>query len=130
MFHYSLTPGFNDTDALGHINNSKLPVWFENAREPIFRIFTPDLDLLNWPLILAKIEVNFLAQLYYGHHIEIKTAIASIGRSSFVVHHQAWQRDTLCAEGTAVMVNFDYHTQKSCPIPEVIKQQLEQHLLT
>ena len=64
MFRMTVTPGFSDTDALGHINNAKLPVWFENARTPIFKIFNPQLSLDAWPLILAKIEVNFLAQIY------------------------------------------------------------------
>ena len=40
----TITPRFCDTDALGHISNTTLPVWFEGARDPIFRWFTPDLD--------------------------------------------------------------------------------------
>ena len=50
---------FSDTDALGHINNTMLPIWFEGARDPIFKFFMPDLDLSKWSLILAKIEVSF-----------------------------------------------------------------------
>ena len=32
MFHYETEPRFSDTDALGHINNTVYPVWFEQAR--------------------------------------------------------------------------------------------------
>ena len=55
MFSESFSPRFTDTDALGHINNTLVPIWFEGARDPIFKIFTPILDVTNWQLILAKI---------------------------------------------------------------------------
>ena len=77
MFSETLTPRFSDTDALGHINNTMIPVWFEGARDPVFKLFTPTLDLTAWPLILAKIEVNFEAQIYYGKPIEVRTYIGS-----------------------------------------------------
>ena len=59
MFSETLMPRFSETDALGHINNTALPVWFEAARTPFFRFFTPDLDCNKWKLIVAKIEVEF-----------------------------------------------------------------------
>lgn len=129
MFKEVITPRFSETDALGHINNTALPIWFEAARLPVFKIFTPELNLQAWPLILARIEVDFSGQLYYGEDIEIRTFISRIGGSSFDVTQQAWQRDSLCATGKAVMVNFCYEKQKSEVISEQLKTQLEQHLL-
>ena len=60
MFSEKMMPHFSDTDALGHINNTKPPVWFEGGREPVFKLFIPDLDLKNWQLIIAKIEEDNL----------------------------------------------------------------------
>ncbi len=48
MFTHKFSPSFTDTDALGHINNTRLPVWFERARNDLFRLFTPDLDPKKW----------------------------------------------------------------------------------
>ena len=45
MLATSISPRFLETDALGHINNTVLPMWFEAAREPVFRMFSPELDL-------------------------------------------------------------------------------------
>ena len=53
MLSEKLMPRFSETDVLGHINNTALPVWFEAARVPIFKIFTPDLDPKQWKLIVA-----------------------------------------------------------------------------
>ena len=86
MFKEKITPRFSDTDALGHINNTKVPVWFEGAREPIFRFFTPDLNPKDWHLIIAKIEVNYHGQLFYGQAIESRTYIGRVGGASFDVY--------------------------------------------
>jgi len=130
MLSYFVMPGFSDTDALGHINNTRLPVWFENAREPIFRIFTPDLDLKNWPLILARITVDFKQQLYLDAEIEVKTMVSKIGRSSFTVTQQAWQNGQCAASGEATMVHFDYPSKSTVAISDEIRSSLQQHLLT
>ena len=57
MFTDEINTRFCDTDALGHINNTMIPRWFEGARDHIFKMFTPDLDISQWRLILAKIDV-------------------------------------------------------------------------
>jgi acyl-CoA thioester hydrolase len=128
MFSEKLMPRFSDTDALGHINNTLLPVWFEGARDPIFRFFMPELDTSDWQLILAKIDVEFHAQLYYGKEVEIRTYIGRIGGSSFTVYQEAWQQNTKCASGNAVMVHFCFENQSSLQIPENIKVDMNTHL--
>ena len=109
---------FYETDALKHVSNTVVVGWFETAREDIFKMFTPSLDLDNWPLILASYKVDFIAQIFYGHDIEVKTGISRIGKSSFDVYQEIWQSGKKCASGTTTMVHFDYESQGSCPIPE------------
>jgi len=128
MFTEKLMPRFTDTDALGHINNTKVPVWFEGAREPIFKLFVPDLDIKNWQLIIAKIEVSYHGQLFYGQEVEIRTYISRIGGASFDVYQEIWQHGEKCVSGTAAMVNFDYKTQSSKKISDEIKEQLSKHI--
>lgn len=128
MFKMNVIPRFCDTDALGHISNTVLPSWFETARDPVFRLFTPDLDPKKWELIIAKYEIEFLAELFYGHDIVIETTISHIGKSAFHVQQTALQKQVKAVQGTAVLVHFDYQQKKATPIPEHIKQQLQQHL--
>jgi acyl-CoA thioester hydrolase len=130
MFTYLLRPGFSDTDALGHISNTRLPVWFEHAREPIFKIFMPDLNVSQWQLILANINIDFKKQLFLNADIEIKTYVSKIGNSSFTISQQAWQNQQCAVQGTATMVHFDYKTKQSMVLPLDKRSQLEAHQLS
>ena len=127
MFHLELEPRFSDTDALGHISNTTLPVWFEQARTPVFRIFHPTLEAETWPLIIARLEIDLMAQSYWHIPVKIKTGIGKIGNSSFHVIQEAWQGDKQIARGVAVLIHFDYEIEKALPIPEDIKARLAEH---
>lgn len=127
MFHYELEPRFSDTDALGHISNTSLPVWFEQARTPIFQIFHPSLDVKTWPLIIARLEIDLMAQSYWHKPVRIRTGIGKIGNSSFHVVQEAWQGDKQIARGVAVLIHFDYRTEKALPIPDDIREKLSEH---
>jgi len=127
MFRTTVTPRFGDADGLGHINNVLLPAWFEQARNPLFRLFTPDLRLADWRLILARIEVEFVRPMRYGSDIEILTCLLKIGTASITVGHEAWQDEVLGARGTAVLVHYDFERSASVPIPPDLRARLEAH---
>jgi acyl-CoA thioester hydrolase len=128
MFQLEITPRFSETDALGHISNVSYSVWFEHARTPIFKLFTPDLDPKKWCLILANAMIDFKAQAYLGSTITIDTRLSKIGTSSMIIEHRAYQSEKLIAVGQATMIHFDYASQKSQAIPENIKEQLKTFL--
>ena len=115
MFHYETEPRFSDTDALGHINNTVYPVWFEQARTPVFRIFHPSL------------EIDLKAQCYWATPVKVRSGIGKVGNSSFEVIQEAWQNGVLVARGVTVLIHFDYETQKSVPIPEAVRSELAVH---
>ena len=130
MFQATFSPRFYETDAFGHVNNTVVPGWFETAREPLFRIFTPDMDVKQLSLILARIEVDFVAQIYYGKDVHVKTWIEKIGNASFTVAHEASQSGAVVARGKAVQVFFDFEAQKSGKLPAHHRAELEKYLVT
>jgi acyl-CoA thioester hydrolase len=130
MWTNTLQPRFSETDALGHVNNTVLPVWFEESRSPIFELFCPGMAVDDWHLIIAKIDVDFLAEIYYGKPVEVRTYMNKVGNSSMVVGHEAWQEGQMVAKGHAILVHFDHKEKSSKPIPDDIRNILEQHLVT
>ncbi|MCL9781974.1 acyl-CoA thioesterase [Vibrio sp. S4M6] len=130
MFKTTIFPRFSDTDALGHINNTAFAIWFEEARLPIFKIFHPTLEVKSWPLIIARIEIDLLAQTYWGKDVEIRTYVEKVGNSSCHLRHEAWQEGNRVAKGLAILIHFDYKTNHSKPIDDGIRQVLLSHQKT
>ena len=129
MYSMIIQPRFGDVDGLGHINNTVLALWFETARNPIFRIFSPDLRLdENWPLIMAHTDYDFIDQLFFRSEVEIRTWISHVGNKSFTACHEAWQEDRLCVKGSAVIVHYDFRTRQTTLLPEDKKKLLSGHL--
>ncbi len=128
MFVRTIEPAFYDTDALGHVNNTRLPAWFELARNDLFRLFTPDLDPRKWRLIMARMEVDYRAELQYGQEIEIRTYLSRLGNSSFTVSQEARQGGTLTNLGRTVLVHFDHETKSAVPLQGELRAVLEAHL--
>ncbi|MDP2227433.1 MAG: thioesterase family protein [Moraxellaceae bacterium] len=127
MFKMTVLPRFYETDALGHINNTVISGWFETGREPVFRLFNAELKLDKWNLILARVEIDYVAQTHYGQEVTLLTGIERVGNASFVVAQEAWQNNVCVARGKAVQVYFNYETQKSEPLPTAIRTELDKH---
>lgn len=70
-------------------------------------------------------DVEFIAQIFYGKNVAIKTWVDHIGNSSFVVMQEVWQENILVAKGSSVMIYFDYVNEKTQSIPEHCREQLE-----
>lgn len=129
MYEMNISPKFGDVDGLGHVNNTILPEWFEQARNPIYKIFNPTFTFADWNLIVARFEVDFVSQLYLEHDALIKSSISKVGNTSFEVYQEAHQQNNLCARGKTVLVHYDFKKQKSVQIPKALRESLQEQLL-
>ena len=131
MFTLTVQPRFGEVDSLGHINHSASALWFEIARNPIFEIFDPTMEISRktFSLIMVHSEYDFVSQMYFKYDVEIRTWISRIGVKSFTTYHEAWQQGKLCVKGNVIVVHYDFNNEKSLPIPEDKKVLLAKHLL-
>lgn len=127
MYSEDIKVRFYETDALGHVNNTVIPAWFETGRLPIFELFTDQGDLFEVSLIVANLNVDFVRPIYFGHMVTLKTYVARIGNSSFDIGSEVWQEGQLCAKGTTILVNYDYKNERSTAISDAIKARLREH---
>ena len=121
-----ISPQISDLDSFQHVNHLAALRWFEAGRMPIFRLFASDLHLAKVPLIMVHIEADYLAEMFLGSDVEIRTAVSKIGNSSLHISHEARQNGKLAARGTVVLVHFDHETKKPIPIPAEIREKLNQ----
>lgn len=127
MYLEEITPRFGDIDGLRHVNNTVIPGWFEQARNPIYRIFNPQFAFEGWNLILARYEIDFVRPLFIDGDVTVRTWISRIGTSSFEVSQEALQRGEVCTRGKTVLVHYDFAANRPLPIPPGIRAKLAGH---
>lgn len=125
MFTTVIQPRFSETDGLGHINNTVIPIWFEEGRLGIFKIFNPTLAMHSWNLILKKYDIEFCAQLFHTETVKIETSVTKIGKTSITVKQIASQNDEIKAIGTTILVHFDFATNTPMIVPEAIRNKIQ-----
>ena len=109
---------YADLDPQGHVNNAVFATYFETGRVAMFR--GPDLGIGadGKTFVLVRQEIDFLQELRWPGSVEIGTAIASFGRSSFTVAQVVFRGDVCAAAGRATIVFIDLATRRPEPLPE------------
>ena len=66
-------------------------------------------------LILARLEVDYLRQLYYrvGERLCVRSWVTRLGGKSFTVRQELVQDDAVAIRADVVMVQFDFATDTS-----------------
>ncbi len=109
---------FGDLDPQGHVNQAVFNTYFESGRVAMFR--NPDLGIgvPGLTFVLVRIEINYMRELHWPGQVEVGTAVAEFGRTSFIVT-QALFRDGQCmATARATLVCIDLKTRKATPVPD------------
>lgn len=121
---------FCDTDALGHVNNTSYFQYFEEARTKFFRVVYPS-RTPAFSFILASITCDYKSQAFAEQTLLVRTHVKKVGNKSFTVNHILSNPETgmIIAESDAVIVCFNYTNQETMPIPNHLRDNLEQHLV-
>jgi acyl-CoA thioester hydrolase len=130
MFTEIIKPRFLETDALGHINNNTYGVWFEAARDEIFRIFMPKANIKEWNLIMAHTSFDFLKEVFWGKEVIVKTGVTKLGNSSIELCHAVYQDGKLCTTGKCIIIHYNFMTKEAVRIPDNIRTILESHIFS
>lgn len=115
---------FADMDRQGHVNNAIYPTYFETGRVGV--IYDPHggLQVEGCTTVLARIEIDFLRELRWPGTVDIGTAIAEIGRSSYVFAQAIFHDGACAARARSTMVLIDRATRKARPLPPELLDRL------
>jgi acyl-CoA thioester hydrolase len=102
---------WSDPDSLGHVNHARALSLIEDARLAMADR-GPDRPS---GLILARLEVDYLRQLYYrtGERLCVQSWVTRLGTKSFTVRQELIQDDEVAIRADVVMVQFDFATDTS-----------------
>jgi acyl-CoA thioester hydrolase len=115
---------WGDMDAMGHVNNTLYFRYMEQARIEWFTEAGCDPDPNGEGPVIINARCTFIKQLKYPGEIEVRTFVASPGRSSFEMYHEIRlvdQPHVLSAEGGAKVVWVDFPSEKSAPLPDWVR---------
>jgi acyl-CoA thioester hydrolase len=102
---------------MGHANNALFSTYLEEARIGV-------LGGLG-AFILARVEIDFRAELRPGEDVEIASRCSHVGTKSFRLEHRIAVGERVVAEATSVLVSYDYERGRSVPVPEDLRRRLE-----
>jgi acyl-CoA thioester hydrolase len=107
---------FRDCDAMGHVNNAVYSTYLEQARIGVLGGLSD--------FILARVEIDFRAELRAGEEVEIRTRCGRVGTKSFDLEHELVAGARVVAEARSVLVGYDYERGESVELPEAVKARL------
>lgn len=116
---------YGDTDRQGHVNNAVFATFMETGRVEL--IYNPQDPLLDegFSFVLAKLDINYIAEVLWPGTVEIGTRVLRVGRSSVTMQQAVFQKGKLCASAETVVVHFDEATRKSHAFSEAQRVKLE-----
>ncbi|WP_336880984.1 acyl-CoA thioesterase [Rhodococcus globerulus] len=107
---------YDDMDAVGHVNNVAFAKYFQEGRVLLLRAVDElALAAFNARMLLAHVDIDYLAEMRYPGQIQLGIGIARIGRTS-VTHGAALFQNGRC---TALSNSVDVKTNvDGSPVPE------------
>jgi acyl-CoA thioester hydrolase len=118
---------FGDVDAFGHVNNAVFFSYVEQARVSYLIEALEIEGIQRLPLILARVEMDYRAPVFFGEPLEVTSRIEWIGRTSFGMNHRVCAGDDLhtAAESQTVLVAYDYEAGRPMPVPDDWRRRFE-----
>jgi acyl-CoA thioester hydrolase len=116
---------YGDTDRQGHVNNAVFATFCESGRVSFLYDQKLPLRAPDTNFVIVRLELDFLAELFYPGTVDIGTRVLWIGRSSFRLGQAVFNGELCAATAECVMVLVDDRTRRSTPLPPPLRQWLE-----
>lgn len=121
---------YGDTDRQGHVNNAVFATFLETGRvEALFGAASgTGIDLADEgaAFVIARLELDFLAEIRWPGEVAIGTRVLKIGTSSMTLEQAVFQNDVCAARAVSVIVQMDETTRKSRPLSPTAVARLTQ----
>jgi acyl-CoA thioester hydrolase len=128
IYSHRLDVRFRDCDAMGHVNNAVYLTYLEEARLHCWRAMWQFGEAASTVpgVIMARAEIDYRLPAHYGQTLEIRIALAAIGRTSFTYDYEIVDAgNRVIASARTVQVMYDYAAGKPVPIPDEIRHKMQ-----
>lgn len=108
---------FSDVDQFGHVNNSVYFSLYDLAKTTYIKEVLGETDWGKLAVVIANINANFYAPVFFSDSMVIETAVVHLGNKSFTLLQRAVTTNTgeVKCECRTVMVGYDLATKNRSP---------------
>lgn len=121
-FYHPIEVRYGDLDPQGHLNNAKYLTFMEQARIQYFKQLGlwEEESFLEIGIILADIHITFHKSVQFGQVVQVGARVTCLGNKSMEMAYVMEDSSTgeLLADGTSVLVAYDYRNRQSVPISD------------
>jgi acyl-CoA thioester hydrolase len=122
-FYHPVEVRYGDLDPQGHVNNARYLTYLEQARVA-YLVKTGLWDGHSFDeigIILADIQVTFLASIRFGDPVRVGVRISRLGSKSIDMDYliEDAQTHKELARAKSVLVAYDYNRRESISIPDI-----------
>ncbi len=125
-YYHPVEVRYSDLDPQGHLNNARFLTFFEMARINYWAKtgLWDGHTFLDIGIIVANAQVNFLAPVFFGQKLRVGARISHLGNKSMTMEYSLEDSETgqELANGSTVVVAYDYRQDKTIPIPDTWRQ--------
>lgn len=107
---------FNDTDALGHVNNAVFAVMLEQGRSELAALSGLPINQSGQSLVIVRLELDFLREMGWPGDVRIESEVARIGERSFTLQQRLIHGRELCARAQTVLVVMDREARRAVSV--------------
>lgn len=126
---YRISTRWADNDVYGHVNNVVYYSWFDTAVNALL-IERGAIDIHHGQTIgfVVETQCNYFAPLAFPQSVEAGIRVTQAGTSSvrYEIGLFAEGADTAAAQGHFVHVYVDRRTQRPVPLPEALRQVIDE----
>jgi acyl-CoA thioester hydrolase len=120
---------YSDLDRQGHVNNAVFATFSEVGRVAFMYDPARPLASEGRSFVIARLLIDFRAELFWPGTVEIGTGVVRVGRSSFTLAQGMFSDGRLVATTEATIVMVDKETRRSTPLPPVTLDILQSLML-
>jgi acyl-CoA thioester hydrolase len=107
---------YADLDRQGHVNNAVFATFSEVGRVAFMYDPARPLASEGRSFVIARLLIDFRAELFWPGHVDIGTGVVRVGRSSFTLAQGMFNDGRLVATTEATIVMVDKETRRSTPL--------------
>lgn len=115
---------WRDLDPLGHVNNAVFASYLETARVGYFRALYGDVAPTDFNIILARVEIDYLAPILLTDKPRCRIGINQVGKKSFTFDYllERGSDGKALARARTVQVCYNYKEERTVPLSEEMWQ--------